>query len=175
MIRRLQEAGLDMPTDHSFLWGHLKQMGEAQKPFPPKAEHGYGVADLAKSYTNGLFYMDTWPFSDPLLIVTTPVAANALQKYNHSLTKPGDVTGPLDTLCAGSSMMTMPEDQWKQWRSLFNPSFSSTYLTQLAPTVAAEVSIFCQKLRQVATKGEEIKLDPLASRLTIDVVGRISL
>ena len=150
-------------------------MGEAQKPFPPKANHDYGVAAIAKSFNNGLFYMDTWPFSNPLLVVSTPVAANALQKYSSSLVKPGDVSGPLNTLCAGPSMMTMPEDQWRFWRLLFNPSFSITYLTQLAPTVASEVAIFCDKLRDVVKEEKKIKLEPLASRLTIDVVGRIAL
>ncbi|KAJ4360314.1 uncharacterized protein N0V89_000875 [Didymosphaeria variabile] len=174
MIRRLQQAGLDMPSDHSFIWGHLPQMAHAQKAFPATASHDYGVAALAKPFTNGVFIIDTWPFSLPLLVISTPTAANALQKYSSSLVKPEDVNGPLNTLCAGSSMMTMPEDQWKQWRVLFNPSFSITYLTQLAPTVAGEVSIFCEKLREVAKGGKPTLLEPLASRLTIDVVGRIS-
>lgn len=157
------------------MWGHLPQMAEAQKALPAGSNHDYGVAALAKPFTNGVFIIDTWPFSLPLLVISTPTAANALQKYSPSLLKPGDVTGPLDTLSAGSSMMTMPEDQWKHWRLLFNPSFSITYLTQLAPTIANEVSIFCKKLREVAIEGKAIQLEPLASRLTIDVVGRISL
>lgn len=150
-------------------------MAQAQKAFPATASNDYGVAALAKLFTNGIFIIDTWPFSLPLLVVSTPIAANALQKHSASLLKPGDVNGPLNTLCAGPSMMTMPEDKWRQWRLLFNPSFSITYLTQLAPTVASEVSIFCEKLREVAREGKIIKLEPLASRLTIDVVGRISL
>ncbi|KAL5378516.1 hypothetical protein DPSP01_009097 [Paraphaeosphaeria sporulosa] len=173
-IRRLQQAGIDMPAEHSFVWGHLLQMAEAQKSFPVTASNDYGIATLAKPFTNGIFLIDTWPFSLPLLVISTPTAANALQKYSTSLLKPADVNGPLNTLCAGPSMMTMPEDQWKQWRLLFNPSFSITYLTQLAPTVASEVSIFCEKLRRVAREGKVFRLEPLASRLTIDVVGRIS-
>lgn len=55
------------------------------------------------------------------------------------------------------------------------PQLQQSYLTQLAPTVASEVSIFCAKLREVARDGRVIRLEPLASRLTIDVVGRISL
>ncbi|KAF1980383.1 cytochrome P450 [Bimuria novae-zelandiae CBS 107.79] len=163
-----------MPVNHSFLWGHLQNLGEIQRSFPATAGIGYTVTELAKPFTNGLFYIDTWPFSDPMLVVNTPTAANALQKYSSALLKPDDVNGPLNTLCAGSSMMTMPEDQWKQWRLLFNPSFSITYLTELAPTVANEVSIFCEKLRDIVKKGKRIELEPLASRLTIDVVGRIS-
>jgi cytochrome P450 len=165
----------DMPSDHSFIWGHLPQMAQAQKPFPATATNDYGVAALAKPFTNGLCIIDTWPFSLPLLVISTPTAANALQKYSSSLSKPDDVNSPLNTLCTGSSMMTMPEDQWKQWRVLFNPSFSITYLTQLAPTIASEISILCEKLREIARAGKVIQLEPLASRLTIDVVGRISL
>ncbi|KAL5414553.1 hypothetical protein PMIN04_008957 [Paraphaeosphaeria minitans] len=173
-IRRLQQAGIDMPAEHSFVWGHLPQIGEAQKAFPATANKDYGVAALTKPFTNGIVLIDTWPFSLPLLIISTPTAANALQKSSPSLLKPDDVNGPLNTLCAGPSMMTMPEDQWKQWRLLFNPSFSITYLTQLAPTVASEVSIFCEKLREVARADKVIQLEPLASRLTIDVVGILS-
>lgn len=192
MIRKLQEAGLvrcskrfpfllahnkcqDMPSKHSFIWGHLQHMGEAQNHFPPASNHDYGAALLARPFTNGLFYIDTWPFSVPLLVITTPTAANALQKYSPALPKPEDVNGPLNILCAGPSMMTMPEDQWRQWRLLFNSSFSITYLTQLAPTVASEISIFCGKLREVVEEGKDIRLEPLASRLTIDVVGCIIL
>lgn len=165
-----------MPSGHSFLWGHLQHMGEAQKPYPRTATHDYGVVALGKPFTNGLFYIDTWPFSKPLLVVKSPIPAQALQKYSPGLMKPDDVNVPLDTLCAGSSsMMTMKEETWRHWRGLFNPSFSITYLTQLAPTVAGEISIMCDKLRDIAKAGNVIKLEPLASRLTIDVVGRISL
>jgi cytochrome P450 len=165
----------DMPSGHSFLWGHLIHMGDAQKPFPPTASTDYGVVALAKPFTNGLFYIDTWPFSLPLLVVSTPTAANALQKYSPALLKPEDCNTPLDTLCAGSSMMTMPEDSWRQWRALFNPSFSITYLLQLAPLVASEVSTFCEKLREVAREEKTTELETLVSRFTIDVVGQILL
>lgn len=114
-----------MPAGHSFLWGHLPQMAEAAKTFPATANHDDGILTLAKPFPNGVFLVDTWPFSLPLLVIGTPIATNALQKYSTSLLKPGDVNGPLNTLSSGPSMMTMPEDQWKQWRLLFNPSFSN--------------------------------------------------
>ncbi|KAJ4292034.1 hypothetical protein N0V90_009933 [Kalmusia sp. IMI 367209] len=169
-IRDLQKAGLDMPADHSFIWGHLPLMAEAQKPYPRTATHDYGVAALGKPFTNGLFYIDTWPFSLPLLVVRTPTAANVLQKYSAGLLKPDDVNGPLDTLCAGSSMMTMKEETWKQWRVLFNPSFSITYLTQLAPTVAGEVRIFLREAEagrkaSGTTMGHQHKDHPIAATI----------
>lgn len=96
-----------------------------------------------------------------------------MQHHGLLLEHPDDIQGPIDTFTGGPSLQTMNGDQWKIWRDLFNPGFSTAYITQLAPLVAQEAGVFCRLLREKAVEGRPFVLEKLTVRLTLDVIGGV--
>jgi sterigmatocystin biosynthesis cytochrome P450 monooxygenase len=165
-----------MPPGHSKLWGHLKFTAAfMNKLAAPSANVDLGIAvNVMRDFPNGVFYADFWPFSIPILCITTPNAAIQLQQYS-TWPRPMDVIKPFDQICAGPSLLTMPEEEWRKWRTMFSPSFAPGYILQLAPMMAREVEVFCELLRERATTGEVAMVDPMLARLALDVVGATTL
>lgn len=107
------------------------------------------------------------------MVVTTPSAAAQVQAFE--LEKPSLLCAPLDTLTGGPSLITMRGPTWKKWRTLFNPGFSAGYMMGLTPAIADEVAVFCDLLRERVRQGEVFQLEDLTLRLTIDVIGSVTL
>ncbi|KAF2683252.1 hypothetical protein K458DRAFT_389860 [Lentithecium fluviatile CBS 122367] len=69
----LRKQGLPMPPHNIFL-GQLGLAASIQKTLPSNA-HGHFLADQIRQRYPDLgptFYLDLWPFSDPMLIITDP-------------------------------------------------------------------------------------------------------
>ena len=64
---------------------------------------------------------------------------------------------------------------WKTWRKAFNPGFSVTHLMTLVPDIVESVSIFCDHLGEKAKKNELFRLERMATRMTVDVIGKVVL
>lgn len=69
----------------------------------------------------------------------------------------------------------MPEEQWKPWREIFNPGFSASYILEQVPHIVQEVLVYCEILREHAQKGEIFSLDETLLRLTMDIIGTVTL
>lgn len=128
---------------------------------------------LSKRFPNGMFYINMWPFSGTWLVVTTPSGAAQVQAAN--LDKPPVLSGPLEKLNGGPSLLTMHGDMWKRWRTLFNPGFSPAYIMALAPAVTQEVAVFNRLLRQRALEGKVFQLEDMTLKLTVDTIGAATL
>jgi len=163
-----------MGPDHSFLLGHLKYASDITKALPESTAINTALALLHDKYPNGLFYLDMWPFSKPLLLITSPLAAAQMQKYS-SWVKPEDVNDAFRMLCAENNTFSMTEQESKPWRTLFNPSFSASYMLELAPLIARETEVLCSVMRGKAKTGETFQLETLFSNLALDVIGATSL
>ncbi|KAF2107833.1 cytochrome P450 [Lophiotrema nucula] len=163
-----------MAPDHSFLFGHLKYTAEFQKALPESTAINTGIALLHDKYPNGVWYLDVWPFSQPLMVITSPITATQMQKYS-SWIKPVDINDAFMVLCAGNNTFSMTEQEWKPWRSLFNPSFSASYMLELAPLIAREAEVLCSNIRRKAQSGGLIEMETLFSSLALDVIGSTSL
>jgi cytochrome P450 len=122
----------------------------------------------------GLFYIDTWPITVPMLIITEPsIAAQVTQKPSlprHSLVKEAlrNLTGP-------RSIFDTNGQEWKSLRSLFNPGFASTHLNALVPGIADHVMVFHSKLLAHARKGDVFPVENMVTSLTLDVIGQVVL
>jgi cytochrome P450 len=103
-----------------------------------------------------------------LLIVTSPEAASQVENYN--LGKGDELIGPFEKITGGKTLLTMESAVWKSNRAVFNPGFSPGYLIGLAPTIATEVAVFCDHLRQHATKNDLFQLEDLTMGLAFDVI-----
>jgi cytochrome P450 len=153
--------------------GHFLALKKTLAQLPAKTTFHTVMMQLSKSFPAGIFYINLWPYSGTLMVVTTPSAA--IQVQNFDLEKPSMLREPLDNLTGGPSLLTMGGTTWKKWRTLFNPGFSPGYLIGLAPAIADEVAILCSLLRERARQGKVFQLEDLTLKLTVDVIGSVTL
>lgn len=78
------------------------------------------------------------------------------------------VSGPYD-------LVTMEGELWKTWRGIFNPGFSAGHLMTLVPGIIKDISTFCEILREHASDDDVFLLDEVTVKMTMDVIGRITL
>lgn len=121
----------------------------------------------------GILYFDVWPISQPLLAIWHIDLLNQIQEGNFPKSplmkmEMGPVTG-------GHDLLTSEGQEWKQARAMFRPGFSAQNLMSMLPDFMDEISIFKGKLEEFAETGEVVKLEKLAIKMAIDVMGRAVL
>jgi cytochrome P450 len=173
--RMKNNSNQDMPPDHSFLFGHLAVADEVMKSLPPFTTFDIGFGKLGREkFPNGIFMLDLWPFDYRLFIISSPQIAVQVEKHNMVL-KPDDIIKSFDLLATGPTLITMDEKRWKPWRKLFSPSFSPSYVLELAPGIATEAHVFVSKLRERSHYGKVFELEKLTANLALDVIGRAGM
>jgi cytochrome P450 len=158
---------------YSAISGHLLVLKEQVDKLPADCTINTPFLMMTKDYPDGIFYFDLWPVSKPLLLVSTTSAAS--QVVHAPLDKPDEVNAALQHLTGGPNLLTMREAAWKPWRSLFNPGFSAGYMQELVPAIAKETKVFHDILRQHANSPALVQLEHLTLKLTIDVIGAVSM
>ena len=78
------------------------------------------------------------------------------------------VAGDLD-------LVSMDGPMWKTRRNIFNPDFSSAYLTSLMPEIIKEATVFCDILREKMELNEPFPMKKLTYNLTMDVIVKLVL
>ena len=159
----------------SWWTGHLMVLKDHLDCLPPDVNVYYAMEDLVfKHHANtGIFLMDYWPMFEPVLMISSPEISNQVSNQ-YNLQKPDEQEGSFLPIIGGSSLITMNNDEWKLWRSLFSPGFSSTHMLDLVPTIVASVEIFCDILQGKAGR-EAFQLDELTSRLTLEIITKVTL
>jgi cytochrome P450 len=163
-----------MPDGWSWFFGHSFVLLRYTSRFPPLANIGIPMQELSKQFSDTeMFLIDLWPSYPASIVVFNPEAANlATQKYN--LPKPPLAGESVYPIVGGPSILSMNNVEWKKWRSLLNPGFSAQSLMNHVPFIVDCTQIFCAKLRANAGKSV-FSLDEYASRLTFDVIMKVSL
>lgn len=123
-------------------------------------------------------YLDLWPIEVPFAIVFDPaIAAQFVQ--TPSLPKLSNVKHFLEPLTSGLDMVSNEGDEWKTWRSRFNPGFSQRNLIAMLPELIEEASIFASLLEKAAGPagqwGSVFQLEEKTTNLTFDVITRATL
>jgi cytochrome P450 len=131
-------------------------------------------AAIAREYDlHTIYYLDLWPTYDPMVIVLDPaLAAQATQLKNlpkHPMYRLMEYT------VGTQSIITTTGEQWKFWRKVFDPGFSSSHLATLTPMVVGRVKVFIENLEEHAKARDVFELLPLTKSLTIDVIGRVTM
>ena len=157
----------------SVFTGHFDVLRDHMRTLPRDCTIHTVFAQIAQAFPNGMFYVDLWPFSRPLLIVTS--AAGAVQMQDAELDKPHDIKKPLETLIGGKSLLTMYGASWKTWRGLLNPGFSSGYMLEMVPSIVREVAVFRDSLRAHARSADIFQMADTSLKLTIDVIGSAAM
>jgi sterigmatocystin biosynthesis cytochrome P450 monooxygenase len=161
---------------HSRLFGHLL----AIKPYVdklPSDAHGFiAVGQMAREYPDGVFYLDLWPFFEPLMVCTSTTAAiQATQKTVLATKKPASLHTWFHSITGGPNLFTMDEDEWRAWRKIFNPGFSQTHLVSLVPDIVKETRAYRDVLKSYAEADIMFRLDEATLWFTMDLIGAIVL
>ena len=160
--------------EFNWITGHMLAIKAFIENLPPDAITNYIMTTMAFSFKKNAFYLDFWPLSAPILVVTSPLLASQLtQEFNPP--KPNNIEAAFAYLCGGPNIFTMPDVSWKRWRSIFSPGFSSVNMLEQTAKIVEQCHIFCSKIRQCAREGEMFYLEEYTLRLTLDVIGIVSM
>ncbi|KAH7324403.1 cytochrome P450 [Stachybotrys elegans] len=190
-IRRLQADGIPI-LPHSWLWGHLPLFFRYRRSYPDDVHwisvfqawimdngaelFGGQVFPGGRQYP-AIVYMDIWPLSTPFLVI-----------MNHGLAgqvKALPVSNVLKHFMApiewNLSIGALEGEQWKLWRSRFNPGFSVRSILGLMPLMVEEIEVFGSLLRKKC-RGKEgrewssaFPIEEALINLTFDIIGRTVL
>ncbi|KAK7993757.1 hypothetical protein PG989_007138 [Apiospora arundinis] len=189
-VRSLITQGLPV-LPHSIFFGHLPVFADFAKKHPPDVNvyvfHTW-LMENCETFFPGydclppVVYLDLWPISTSLALVTDPVAAAqfTMVKSEPKIAVFRKFIWPM-TKCL--DILTTDGQIWKTWRSRFNPGFSQRNLTAFMPEIIEEVSVFVDRLKKqaVASKGDGngwgpvFQLEKMTTDLTFDVICRATL
>ena len=161
---------------HHFLWGHLLQLRSLKSQLPSDGHVTNILSQIAEQFSesDSVYYIDTWPFSPPLMVLSSPsTASQAVQQY--PLRKPPYLTQIFYPITGGPDLIFMNGEQWKKSRSIFNPGFNPGYLVSQVPAIIEEVVTFTCILRDRCKRGEMFQMDPVTLNMTLDVISRLTL
>lgn len=130
------------------------------------------------SYLPPVIYLDLWPMTSSLALVTDPVAASQFT-VTKSLPKIGVVRQFIEPLTSCMDIFCAAGQDWKSWRSRFNPGFSQRNLTAMLPELLEEVTVFVEELKKMTRDngdwGPVFQLEKKTTNLTFDIIGRAAL
>lgn len=163
-----------MPAGWSWWFGHLMVLDQKLQHLPFDANVYMAMEDMVEDHADTeVFLMDLWPVFQPVLMISGPdLAIQASSKYD--LPKPRDQQESFRPIIGGPSLITMNEQQWKIWRSLFSSGFSTSHMLSLVPTIVDSMDVFCELLREHVDK-DVFKLDDMATRLAMDIITKTTL
>ncbi|KAF2772021.1 cytochrome P450 [Teratosphaeria nubilosa] len=166
--------GLPGPP-HSWIWGHLRAMNEIQKEQPKLAAPQTFWGFVKDKYNLGdYFYLDPWPFGDPIMIILdTDVAHQVTVK--HSAPKHPEVAKFIYNVGGPGNLVSSEGAEWKKWRTAFNPGFASSHIMSVVPTIIDECLIFNEILTTRAKNDELFRMERDTTRLTVDIIGKVTL
>lgn len=154
--------------------GHLLVLQKYVDRLPPDANVQLAMQDLALEWgETEIFLMDFWPIYPPFFIVYDPQAAVQVST-KFVLPKLPLHLKFMQPIVGGPNLHSMSGQEWKAWRSIFNPGFSSTRMMDLLPAVIDSVQVFCDILQESVGSGI-IHLDDLTTRLTMEVILKVTL
>lgn len=121
-----------------------------------------------------IYYLDTWPFALPVLVVISPNLASQFTQ-ERSFPKYEGMRHFLQPLTGEHDLVTMEGQMWETWRSIVNPGFSSHHLMTLVLETMGDVLIFRDILREHVAQADMFALENVALYVTMDVIGRVAL
>ncbi|KAK7932039.1 cytochrome P450 [Apiospora marii] len=173
-MNELRKQGVPMPEGWNWITGHLTVLQKYVSRLPPDCSVQFAMRDLCQEYADTeLFLMDFWPVYPALFTVFGPEPVNQIcNKYN--LPKTDVAIRFMHPITGGPNLQGMNGDEWKYWRSLFNPGFSTGAMLNSVPYVVDSVLVFRQKLIEKIGKGM-FPLDQFTSKLTEEIILKLTL
>ncbi|KAK5162512.1 hypothetical protein LTR04_003558 [Oleoguttula sp. CCFEE 6159] len=147
-------------------------MAEMKKLYPADIHPHMYPHLIRKHYNLGdFFYVDFWPVGPQMLVLATPeISQRVINFPKHEIIRPF-----MKHLTGEHNMVAMEGQEWKTWRSIFNSGFALKNMMALVPVIVEEGNVFCDVLQEHAEKADVFRMEETATRLTIDVIGRVAL
>ena len=160
---------------HSFLLGNIPTMAKITAKFPLGIHPHSMMPFLQKEYNlPSVFYLDPWPFGNQICAIVDPNAAMQVT-VQHSLPKHHAALNAIAPLTGYNSLVTIEGKQHKKWRNIFNPGFSIAHLMTLVGGIVDDSLVFMDILGKHADANEMFLLEEAATRVTVDIIGRVVL
>lgn len=175
MLTMLPSPPVQPKPPHHPIFGHLLIARDCVNTFPPDSHPHLHADYIRRKYNLGkFFYLDFWPFGDQLLYIADPDIANQIT-IGNSLRKSPLVVDYMSLLLGNQNMVGLDGPAWKRVRSMFNPGFAGGHLMTLVPYIVDAAVVFGDVLREKARAGEVFEMEEIATRLTVDVIGKVTL
>ncbi|KAH7425048.1 hypothetical protein KP509_11G037600 [Ceratopteris richardii] len=124
--------------------------------------------DLYLTY-GGIFRLTFGPKS--FLIVSDPAIAKHLLKDNSKAYSKGILAEILDFVM-GKGLIPADEEVWRVRRRAIVPALHRKYVAEMVGLFGRAAENLCQKLELAANNGEDVEMESLFSRLTLDIIGK---
>jgi cytochrome P450 len=173
---KVRRSFRDLPCPpHNFFLGHIPVMARHQMKYPLRLHpHMYLLDVQMENNLPPVFYLDTWPVGPKMMVIIDPETAQEVTT-THSLPKAADIRPYIYPLSGKNNLVTMEGAEWKKWRAIFNPGFSAKHLTGLIPGMVDDVMTFNEILGEMADAQKLFRLEELATKLTFDIIGKVSV
>lgn len=166
--------GLPGPP-HNYILGSLRSMGEVIAKQPKRAAPQTYPLIIKDHYKLGdYFAMDPWPFGPTMLVVLDPDMIHEMT-VKQSQPKHPEVEMFMQNFGGDSNLVSAEGATWKKWRSAFNPGFSAAHLMTMVPVIVDECAVFSEVMAEHAKKNDLFRMERAATRLTVDIIGRVVL
>ncbi|KAF2495414.1 cytochrome P450 3A30 [Lophium mytilinum] len=168
---RVRRSYRNLPKPpHSFLWGHLKLMGEMTAMFPSNMHPHAFVTTMSQKYDlPGAFYVDLWPITEPWLVITDPDTAQYTVLKGYP--KHRAVADTLAPLVGSGNIAEVNGEEWRVLHRMISPAFNSAHIKNMSAMVSDQVKVFGDKLKKFAASGEVFSLEKQLSQLLFDTTG----
>lgn len=165
-----------MPPYHPIL-GHLPLMINLVRNLPRDAHAHYLPDQIRRRYPDlgPVYYIDAWPFAEPVLVATSPDTIAQFSQANHYLPRHPGVKRFMRPITGGLDLASMEGQDWKTWRKIFNSGFNAQHMMSLVPSMLEELLVFKDILQEHAEKGDVFSLDEAAVNASMDVIGKVTL
>jgi cytochrome P450 len=157
----------------NWVFGHLLVLKEYTDRHPADTFITTSIRDMARDFSEtDMFYLDLWPFTTPVLCVCEADAANQATTKNP-FPKADSFNVVFEPIMGGPNLLSMNDQEWKQWRALLNPGFGSGYIQDLVPVIMDNIEVFCAKLQERV--GTIFCIEELVTRMTMDIIVKVTL
>jgi cytochrome P450 len=163
-----------MPDDWSWVFGHNIVILRYTKRLPRLANVILAMREPSQEFTDTeMFLLDLWSaYPSSIIVFNSDACTLVSQKWN--LPRPPQSEVATRPIVGGPSLVSMNRSQWKTWRSLLNRGFRDSNIMHHVSFIVDCVGVFCERLKGCVGK-DMVFLDDLASRLTFDVIMKVTL
>jgi cytochrome P450 len=175
--KRARFDGLPTPPRKYWWLGNIDVIIKASMLFPDDSHPQIFFNYIKQKYNMpSVFYMDLWPISgSSMIFCDDPVYSAKYATTGTSLPKARSASDFLDEFLGPDNLVTAEGAHWKSLRGIFNPGFSAAHLMTLVPYMVDSSMTFLDILGQKAQSNELFQLEEYATRLTIDIIGKVVL
>ncbi|KAF3766941.1 hypothetical protein M406DRAFT_79478 [Cryphonectria parasitica EP155] len=167
---------LDKP---SLLWGHLKVLNRLFKKGDRRRHIDMVLTEAYREQGSPpVMLLDLRPLEYPILVISNYEVAEQISKSSSrwpSSTPKSPTLANIWHLTGKDSILTAEGDHWKQQRRRLNPGFAPQQLLTTLPIILDKTRYFLAHLDRYASSGDEFSLDQLATNLTFDIIGAVTM